>query len=116
MGQFIIVQFTLPALSHQVPSNYILVFKRLSEPLEHCDFFNPQGRSWRSPYQTQNNIDYLQIEIFKVNPHRDNNIVVPTICVLSKQNLPQLIYQRFGDISITILKLISIKGLIEGLP
>ena len=21
-----------------------------SEPLEHCDFFEPQGRSWRSPY------------------------------------------------------------------
>ena len=29
------------------------------EPLEHCDFVDPQGRSCRSPYQTQKNIDYL---------------------------------------------------------
>ena len=32
----------------------MLVFKNVtSEPLEHCDFVDPQGRSWRSPYQTQ---------------------------------------------------------------
>ena len=32
-----------------------------SEPLEHCDFVGPQGHYWISPYQTQKNLDYLQI-------------------------------------------------------
>ena len=49
-------------------------------PLEHCDFVDPQGRSWISPYQTQNNFNYFQIEIFKVNPYRERNIVVLTVC------------------------------------
>ena len=40
---------------------YVGFQKVISEPLEHCDFFDPQGCSWRSPYQTQNNLDYLQI-------------------------------------------------------
>ena len=31
------------------------------EPLEHCDFVDPQSSYWILPYQTQNNIDYLQI-------------------------------------------------------
>ena len=39
-----------------------VVFQRVtSEPLEHCGFVDTQGFSWRSPYQTQNNLDYLQI-------------------------------------------------------
>ena len=56
-----------------------------SEPLEYCYFVDPQDSYFISPYQTQNNIDYLQIEIVKVNPHRNKNIVVPTFCALSKQ-------------------------------
>ena len=32
---------------------YVGFKKVTSEPLEHCDFFDPQGRSWRSPYQTK---------------------------------------------------------------
>ena len=39
-----------------------------SEPLEHCEFFDPQDRSWISPYQTKNNINYLQIEKFQSQP------------------------------------------------
>ena len=32
-------------------------FQKLTyEPLEHCDFFNPQGHSCRSPYQTRKNV------------------------------------------------------------
>ena len=42
---------------------YIGIKKVTSEPLEHCDFVDPQGRSWRSPYQTRNNLDHLQLEI-----------------------------------------------------
>ena len=30
---------------------FYIGFKKIkSEPLEHCDFVDPQGRSWRSPY------------------------------------------------------------------
>ena len=39
------------------------------EHLEYYDFIVPQGGSyWRSPYQTRENIYYLQIKIVKVNP------------------------------------------------
>ena len=59
------------------------VFQKVApEYLEHCEFFDLQGISWRSPYQTHNNLDYLQIDIFKVNPQRDRNIFVPTFCSL----------------------------------
>ena len=99
-----------------MPSIFILVFiKVTSEPLEHCDFVDPQGRSCRSPYQTHNNIEYLQFELIKINPQRDKNLVFPTVYALSKQNLYQLIHQRFGHISITRLKLMAIKVLVEGL-
>ena len=83
---------------------YIGFKKVTSEPLEHCDFVDPQGRSWISPYQTRNNIDYLRLKIFKINPRRDKNIVVPTVYVLSKKTLSQLIHHCFGHISITRLK------------
>ena len=96
--------------------NYSGFKKFTSEPLEHYDFVDPQGRSWRSPYQTRNNLDYLQLEIVKINPHRDKNIVVPTVCGLSKQTLSQLIHQRFCHVSITRLKLMARKVLMEGLP
>ena len=66
---------------------YIGFKKFTSEPLEHCDFVDPQGRSWRSPYQTRKFFDYLQLKIVKINHHRDKNIVVPNVCELSKQTL-----------------------------
>ena len=66
----------------------MVVFKRLHiKTLKNCDFVDPQGRYWRLPYQTQNNIDYLQIEIVKFNPQRNSNIVVPTVCALTKKSL-----------------------------
>ena len=94
---------------------YIGFKKVTSEPLEHCDFVDPQGRSWRPRYQNNNNLDYLQLEIVKINTKRDKNIVVPTLCGLSKQTLSQLIYQRFGHVSITRLKWMARKVLMEGM-
>ena len=40
---------------------YVTFQKVTSEPLENCDFVDPQGRYRRSTYKTQNNLDYLQI-------------------------------------------------------
>ena len=95
---------------------YIGLKKVIPELLEHCDFVVHQGCSWISPYQTCNNLDHLQLEVVKINHHKDNNIVVPTVCVLSKQNLSQLIHQQFGHFSSTRLKQMARKGLMEGLP
>ena len=62
---------------------FYIGFKKVTfEPLEHCDLVDPQGSSWRLPYQTRNNLDYLQLEIVKINPHREKNLVVPTVCGL----------------------------------
>ena len=58
-----------------------------SEPIEHCGFVGPQGHYWISPYQTQKNLDSIQIKNFWLNPHIDRNIVIPTVWSLSKQNL-----------------------------
>ena len=35
--------------------------KFTSEPPEHFDFVDPEGLSWKSPYQPRKNLDYLQI-------------------------------------------------------
>ena len=39
-----------------------------SEHIEHCDFVDPQGSSWRSPYQTGKTLDYIQINFVTINP------------------------------------------------
>ena len=71
-------------ISSGVLKFYVGFQKVTPEPLEHCYFVDPQGHSWRSTCQTQKNLYYIQIEIFKVNPHRDRTIVIPTACALSK--------------------------------
>ena len=83
------VYYCLGHPSNTIPSDalnfYVVSQKVTSEPLEHCDFVDPQGHSWRSPYLTQKNLDYLQIEMAKVKPKRYRNIVVPTFCALLKK-------------------------------
>ena len=58
--------------------------KVTSEALEHCDFLDPKGCSWRSPYWTQKILEYIQIEFVKVNSHQSKYNVVPKICGLYK--------------------------------
>ena len=91
-------------------------FKKVTyKTLKHCDFVERLVCSWISPYQTQNNLDYIQLEVFNINTHRDNNIVVPTVCGL-KKNISQFIHQRFGHVSIARLRIMTRKGLMGGLP
>ena len=66
---------------------YVGSQKFTSGSLEHCGFMYLQGHFWRSPYETQNNLCYLQIENFKVNLQWNIYIVVPTIFCISKKNL-----------------------------
>ena len=53
---------------------------------------------------------------FQSQHHRYRNNVVPNVYAISKQNISHLIHQCFGNASITSLKLMSRKGLLEGLP
>ena len=56
------------------------------------------------------------MEIFKVNPQRNSNDVVPTFSSLSKQKIYHLIRKFSVHVSIARLKQMSRKGLMEGLP
>ena len=56
------------------------------------------------------------MKFFKVNLQRNRNIVVPTVCAPSEQNIYQLIHQRFDHVSIIRLKQIGKKVLMKGLP
>ena len=48
-----------------VDLKFHLGFQKItSDHLDHCDFVDPQGSSWRSPYQTGKTLDYLQIKNF----------------------------------------------------
>ena len=62
------------------------------------------------------NIDYLQIKIVRVDPQRNRNIVAPTLCALSKQNILLIIHHRFGHVYIYRLKLMARKVIMEGPP
>ena len=94
---------------------YVSFHKFASEPLGNCDYVDSQARSWISPYQTRKNLDYSQIEIFNVNPQRNKNIMVPTMYVLSKQNISQIINQIFGHVLITRLRRMARKIITKGL-
>ena len=53
-------------VSSGAPTFYVGFQNVTSEPLEHCDFFDSQGRSWRSPHHPQNNLDHIQTENFQI--------------------------------------------------
>ena len=42
----------------------------------------------------------LRSKTFKSKLQIDRNIVVPTVCVISRQNVSQIIYESFGHVSI----------------
>ena len=95
---------------------YVGFQKVTYKPLEYCDVYDPQSQSCRSPYQNQNNLDYIQIYNSKVNPQINRNIFFPTVCALSKHNICQLMHDSFGSVSIVRLKQMARKGLMEGTP
>ena len=94
----------------------MLVLKRLHlKTFEHCDFVDLKSCSWRSPSQTQNNLNDLQTKIVRFNPKRNRNISVPTVC--DPLNVfSQLSHQKFVHVSIVRIKVTTRKGITEGLP
>ena len=115
--KFIIDQVTLPTPYKCVRSNFMLVFKII-----HLNLFpivillTLKVFLGDHPTRLKPKLDYFKINFFKVNPHRNSNIVVPTVCALSKNNISLLIHQRFSCVSIARIKKMRIEWLIEVLP
>ena len=64
--------------------NFYVSFQKVtSEPLENCGFFDPQSFYWKSPYHTQNNLDYIQIEICQSQHSNKDEYFVAIVCALS---------------------------------
>ena len=61
-------------------------------------------------------VTIFKYKFVKVKPHRDKKIVMSTVYALSKQNSSQIIHQHFGHVAITRLKLMTRKGIMEGIP
>ena len=96
---------------------YYIGFQKIApEPLELCDSVDSQGYSFTTPYRTQSNLDYLQIDIVKFNFQRNRDILVSTFCGLVKKNISQLIHRRFGHFFITQIIRMARKGIMKGLP
>ena len=103
LDYFIISQFTLTTLSHQVPSNFILMLKRLNVNLLNIVTFWP-SRSFLEITRIDSKQSWLSSNrIFKVNNNREKTIVIPTVCGIKKK-ASQLVYHSFGHVSITRLK------------
>ena len=99
-----------------MPSSFTLVLKRLHPNLLNIvTLLTLKVILGDQPTRLAKNIDYLQLKIVNINPHRDKNLVVPTVCGLLKQILSQLIHQCFGHVSINRIKRMTGKGLMEGL-
>ena len=114
--QFIILQANLQIPSHQMPSNFMLVFKRLHMNLLNIlPFLTLKVVIGYHPTRLKNT-DYLHINFFKFNSQRNRNIIFQTVHALSKQNPSHIMHQRFYHIYITRLKLMTRKGLMEGIP
>ena len=114
--QFIIFQVTFKTPYHQVPSNFMLGFKILHMNLLNILTLLTLKVSLGDHPTRPKNVDYLQIKNFKLNPNRDRNIFFPTVCALLKKNISRIIHQCFSCVSITRLKRIAIKVLMEVLP
>ena len=114
--QFIIAQVTLPTLSHQVPSNFMLVFKSLY--LNLLNIVNFLTLKFVIGYHHTRLKTILTIfkSNFSMSILTEKRIFLSQISVHFQNNLSQLIHRRFGKISINRLKLMAIKGLVEGLP
>ena len=117
MSLFIIVYITLLTQYNQMPLNFMLVFKRLHlKLLNILTFLTLRVVLGYQPTRLKQIYTIFKYKFVKFNPQRNRNIVVPTVCELSKYNLSRIIHQRFGRVSITRIKQMEIKLLMKSLP
>ena len=115
--QFIIVQVTVPTLYHQVPSSFILVLKSLHmNLLKIVTLFTL--KVVLGDYHTR-----ITTILTVLNTKLSILILTETIMLFPQlslefqnKNLSQIIHQSFYHVSITRLKRMARKGLMEGLP
>ena len=83
---FIIFQVNSPTPSHQVPSNFILVFKALRlNLLNIVTLFTLKIVLGDHPTRLKTVLTIFKYKFVKVNPHRDRIIVVPNMCTFKKK-------------------------------
>ena len=76
------------SISSRALKFYVGFQKVAAEPFEYYDFVDTQGPYWRSPHQTQNNLDYLQIEICQSQPsQRQEYCCTNCICTFKTKSL-----------------------------
>ena len=86
--QFIIVHVSLPKLYNQVPSSFILVKKRLHlNPLNIVTFLTVRVVFGDHPTRIKTISTIFKSKFVEVKPQIDRNIVVPTVCLLSKKSI-----------------------------
>ena len=116
LGQFSIVQATLPTLYHQVTSSFILVFKIL-----HLDFLKIVTLlTLRVVLGDQPTRLATILTIFNSKLSRsifiETRILFSQLSVDFQKKLSQIIHRRFGHVSITRLKRMARKVITEVLP
>ena len=86
--QFIIVQVTLTTPSHQDLSNFMLSFKRLRlNLLNIVTLLTVRVVFGDHPTRIKTISTIFKSKFVKVKPQIDRNIVVPTVCLLSKKSI-----------------------------
>ena len=85
--------------------NIFVGFQKFApELLQHCEFLTLKVVLVGQPTRLKTILTTFKSKFVKVNPQRESNIFVPTVCALSKKNLSQPIHQRFGHVYIASLK------------
>ena len=87
-----------------------------SETLKHCNFLALRVVPGYHPTRIKTVSTIFKYKFVKFNPQINRNIVVPTVCVLSKQNISHIIHQCFGIVSIFSIKRMARKVIMEVLP
>ena len=114
--QFIKFRVSLPKTSHQVPSNFMLFFKRL---YLNCFTIVPflTLKVVLGDHPTDSKQSQLSSNInFQIQPSNEHKYCCTKCLWPIKNNIYQLMHHRFGRVSIERLKQTARKGLMEGLP
>ena len=115
--KFIIVQVNLSTPYHHVTSNCMFGFKSLHmNPLNIVILLALKVVLVYHSTTLKTISTILKSKYIKVNTQRKINIFVATVCSLSKQYISQIIHWCFGHVSITRVKRMARKGLMEGIP
>ena len=75
-----------------------------------------QSCSWKSPYRTSKNVDYLQIEVCQSQTQKKQRHCGSNCLWSLLKNISRLIHQCFGQVFIVRFRVMANKGLMKSLP